>query len=158
MGFDWIFLNPIQKTGGSRSLYSVADYFAINPVLLDPGATASPDEQVRQMIARARAAGLHVMIDLVVNHCASDSALTREHPEWFVREKDGRIKNPSCQDNGKTVVWGDLAQFDHRSTSDPEGLYQFCLRVVEHLAKLGFEGFRFLLQTGDSAQAVLLIG
>lgn len=142
MGFEWIFLNPIQQTGASRSLYSVADYFAVNPVLLDPGTTASPDEQVRQMIARARAAGLRVMIDLVINHCASDSLLTREHPEWFVREGDGRIKNPSCQHNGKTVVWRDLAQFDHRCTSDPEGLYRYCLRVVEHLIGLGFEGFR----------------
>lgn len=142
MGFEWIFLNPIQKTGASRSLYSVADYFAVNPALLDSGATISPDEQVRQMIARARVAGLRVMIDLVINHCASDSALTREHPEWFVREGDGRIKHPSCQHNNETVVWRDLAQFDHRQTRDPEGLYRFCLRVVEHLANLGFEGFR----------------
>ena len=142
MGFEWIFLNPIQQTGASRSLYSVADYFAINPVLLDPGATVPPDEQVRQMTARARAAGLRVMIDLVINHCASDSALTREHPEWFVREGDGRIKNPSCQHHGETVVWRDLALFDHRHTRDPEGLYRYCLRVVEHLAALGFDGFR----------------
>jgi starch synthase (maltosyl-transferring) len=142
MGFEWILLNPIHKTGASRSLYSVADYFAVNPVLLDPGATASPDEQVRQMIARARAAGLRVMLDLVINHCATDSALIQEHPDWFVRDGDGRIKNPSCQHNGETVVWRDLAQFDHRHTRDPEGLYGFCLRVVEHLAGLGFEGFR----------------
>jgi len=142
MGFEWIFLNPIQQTGASRSLYSVADYFAVNPVLLDPGATVTPDEQVRQMTARARAAGLRVMIDLVINHCASDSALTWEHPEWFVREGDGRIKNPSCQHHGETVVWRDLALFDHRHTRDPEGLYRYCLRVVEHLAALGFDGFR----------------
>jgi starch synthase (maltosyl-transferring) len=142
MGFEWILLNPIQKTGASRSLYSVADYFAVNPVLLDPGATVPPDEQVRQMIARAHAAGLRVMIDLVINHCAVDSGLTREHPEWFVREGDGRIKNPSCRHKGETVVWRDLAQFDHRHTRDREGLYGFCFRVVEHLAGLGFEGFR----------------
>jgi starch synthase (maltosyl-transferring) len=82
------------------------------------------------------------MIDLVVNHCAIDSGLTREHPEWFVREPDGRIRHPSCDQNGQTVVWRDLAQFDHRHTRDPEGLYQFCLRLVGHLAALGFEGFR----------------
>lgn len=142
MKFEWIFLNPIQKTGASRSLYSVADYFAVNPVLLDASAKTTPDEQVRQMITQARAAGLRVMIDLVINHCASDSALTREHPEWFVREGDGRIKNPSCLHNGETVVWRDLAQFDHRYTRDPEGLYRYCLSVVEHFAALGFEGFR----------------
>ena len=36
MGFDWVFVNPIQKLGRSGSLYSIADYFAINPVLLRP--------------------------------------------------------------------------------------------------------------------------
>jgi starch synthase (maltosyl-transferring) len=142
MKFDWVFLNPIQRTGASGSLYSVADYFAINPTLLDPASTLQPDEQVRLMIRDARSAGLRVMIDLVINHCAVDSALTREHPDWFVREPDGRIVNPSCQHNGETIVWRDLARFDHRHTRDPEGLYRYCLRVLEHLVSLGFEGFR----------------
>lgn len=141
MGFEWIFLNPIQKTGASGSLYSIADYFAINPALLAAGA-GSPDDQVRAMIAAARKRGLRVMIDLVINHCAVDSALTRNHPEWFVREPDGRIRNPSCSRDGETVFWRDLAQFDHGHTRDPEGLYGFCLGVVGHLAALGFEGFR----------------
>src|SRR5271154_3462962 len=79
MGFNWVFINPIQQPGASRSLYSIADYFGINPVLLDSRASASPEEQVRQMIADARTAGLKVMIDLVINHCAIDSRLTREH-------------------------------------------------------------------------------
>ena len=82
------------------------------------------------------------MIDLVINHCAIDSAVTRDHPDWFVRGPDGRIAHPSCQHNGETVVWRDLAQFDHRQTRDPEGLFRYSERVVEHLISLGFEGFR----------------
>ena len=35
MGFDWIFVNPIQKPGRSGSLYSIADYFQINPRFVD---------------------------------------------------------------------------------------------------------------------------
>jgi len=53
---------------------------------------------------------------------------------------------PHCQflrhDNGEKVVWKDLAQFDHHHTRDPEGLYGYCLSVVEHLLGLGFQGFR----------------
>jgi len=142
MGFDWVFVNPIQQLGASGSLYSIADYFRFNPALLDPQSAAPPEEQVRQMIAQARAAGLKVMIDLVLNHSAIDSHITREHPKWFVRESNGRIANASCQHNGETVVWRDLAQFDHQHTKDPEGLYRYCLSVVENLAGLGFEGFR----------------
>ncbi|MFA7005712.1 MAG: alpha-amylase, partial [Verrucomicrobiia bacterium] len=34
MGFDWVFVNPIQQLGESRSLYSIADYSRFNPALL----------------------------------------------------------------------------------------------------------------------------
>jgi len=142
MGFDWVFVNPVQRLGASRSVYSIADYFSFNPVFLDPATSASPEEQFRRMISQARSAGLKVMTDLVINHCAIDSALTHEHPEWFVREPDGRIANASCEQERKKVVWKDLAQFDYRSSQGREGLYEHCLRVVEHLLGLGFEGFR----------------
>jgi starch synthase (maltosyl-transferring) len=42
MGFDWVFVNPIQLSGASRSLYSIADYFRFNPALLDSTSTESP--------------------------------------------------------------------------------------------------------------------
>jgi starch synthase (maltosyl-transferring) len=142
MGFDWVFINPIQRLGASGSLYSIADQFSFNPAFLDGAGTASPEDQVRQMTGQAQSAGLKMMIDLVLNHCAVDSPLTREHPEWFVRDRHGNIANASCEHNRQKVVWTDLAQFDHRHTQDPEGLYHYCLRVVEFLLALGFQGFR----------------
>ena len=142
MGFDWVYVNPIQKLGASRSLYSIVDSFAFNPVLLDPSSNASPEEQVRAMIAQAGNLGLKMMVDLVLNHCAIDSPLTRERPEWFIRERDGRIANASCVHNRQKVVWKDLAQFDHTHTRDPEGLFKHSLKVVEYLLSLGFQGFR----------------
>lgn len=142
MGFDWVYINPIQKPGASRSLYSIADYFHLNDVLLDPASPASADEQCRTMVVSGRAAGLKLMTDLVINHCAYDSALTREHANWFKREADGRIAHASCQHGTERVVWADLAQFDHEHTSDREGLFRYCVSVVEHLIRLGFEGFR----------------
>ena len=104
LGFDWMFINPIQQLGASQSLYSIADYFSINPAFLAAGSQQTSDEQVRQMTAQAHAAGLKIMTDLVINHCAVDSVLTREHPEWFLRAPDGRIANAACGDGAK-VVW-----------------------------------------------------
>jgi len=142
MGFDWVFVNPIQQPGHSGSLYSIADYFKINPNLLDPDSDKSPEVQVRQMVAQAHDLGLRVMIDLVINHCAVDSALVKEHPEWFVQE-GGQVANPYCvEEDGTKTVWEDLAQFDHRHSSDPEGLRDYLTRVVAHLVELGFTGFR----------------
>jgi starch synthase (maltosyl-transferring) len=142
LGFDWVFINPIQQLGASRSLYSIADYFRFNPALLNERNGASPEDQVKEMTAQAHALGSKLMIDLVINHCAIDSQLTREHPEWFLREPDGRIANSFCQHNGEKVIWKDLAQFDHEHTRDPEGLYRYVLKIVERLIDLGFDGFR----------------
>ena len=140
MGFNWIFVNPIQKLGASGSLYSIADYFALNPALC-ANVKESPEDQVRAMIAEAEGLGLGMMIDLVINHCAYDSELLKKHPEWFVKE-NGRIANPFCMHDGQKVVWNDLAQFDHHHSSDPEGFYRYCRDIVGYLLDLGFKGFR----------------
>ncbi len=142
MGFDWIFVNPIQKPGMSGSLYSIKDYFQINPLLVDNNSVLTPEQQVQDMIKTADSLGLKMMIDLVINHCAVDCDLTREHPEWFIREGNGSFAHPFCMDNGKKVVWGDLIRFNHDHTSNKEGLYQFFVKTVDYLLKLGFRGFR----------------
>lgn len=183
MGFDWVFVNPIQKPGFSGSLYSIVDYFALNPLLGEPQpqpeivgagggggavaatakakATSSPslvssrssssssssspgaalENELKAALSTASRLGMRVMVDLVINHCAFDSKLTHEHPEWFVKE-NGKVAHPFCMDNGEKVVWGDLALFDHRHTSDPEGLYRYFAKIVEYLIGLGFSGFR----------------
>lgn len=142
LGFDWVYVNPVQQPGNSGSLYSIADYFRINPKFVNSSLRTTPDEQCRNMIAQAHAAGLKVMTDLVINHSAYDAVLLQEHPEWFVREDNGRIANASCQHGSERVVWADLAQFDHRHTRDAEGLFRHCLKIVEHMLSLGFDGFR----------------
>lgn len=142
MGFNWIFVNPVQRTGRSGSLYSIADYFDFNPLLVDEEIEKKPHEQLMDAIRTAEKLGLKVMVDLVINHCSADSDLTELHPEWFLRESDGSIAHPFAYEDGKKVVWNDLARFDHRDTKDKEGLFQFFLSVVTFMAKLGFKGFR----------------
>ena len=142
MGFDWIFVNPIQKPGRSGSLYSIADYFAINPAFVDQRAEASPEEQMREVAETARGLGLGMMVDLVINHCAADSALAKEHPEWFITDRKGKITHPFCMRDGQKVVWRDLVQFDYERSRDREGLFKYCCDVVDYLVGLGFQGFR----------------
>jgi len=142
MGFEWLFVNPIQRTGDSGSLYSIADYFAFNPLLVESSSRRTAREQLAEAVAAARGMGLRMMIDLVINHCSVDSALLESHPEWFAWEAQGKVVHPSCDENGKRVVWKDLAKFDYEKTRDQEGLYRFFLSVVNFLVDLGFEGFR----------------
>jgi starch synthase (maltosyl-transferring) len=142
LGFNWVFVNPIQQPGKSRSLYSIADYFAFNPALLDKSADQTPWQQAKEAITKAKHLGLNMMVDLVINHCSVDSTLVTQNPEWFLWKKSGRVANPYCDENGKKVVWKDLAKFDHKYTKDKEGLFQFFLKIIDYLITLGFRGFR----------------
>ncbi|WP_338032739.1 alpha-amylase family glycosyl hydrolase [Chromatium okenii] len=142
MGFDWVFVNPIQKTGRSGSLYSIADYFVINKDFLNQTAQTSPKEQVQAMVAQAEAHGLSMMIDLVINHCAVDSVLLKEHPDWFLHEGK-KIANPFCLEaDGSKIIWYDLAQFDHAHSPARVELLEYCIELVLYLVSLGFRGFR----------------
>ena len=143
MGFNWIFVNPIQKPGVSGSLYSIADYFQLNPQFVDQSTRKKPDTQLKEVIKSIESNyGVRMMTDLVINHCAVDSDLLNEHPEWFVRDAHGNVEHPFCMEEGNKVVWQDLARFNHEHTSDPEGLYKFFYKIVKHYVKLGFKGFR----------------
>ncbi|WPL19299.1 Alpha-1,4-glucan:maltose-1-phosphate maltosyltransferase 1 [Thiorhodovibrio winogradskyi] len=141
MGFDWIFVNPVQALGDSGSLYSISDYFGINQAFVGPGSSSS-QKQLRAACTAAEKLGLSMMTDLVINHCAIDSPLVQEHPEWFVMKR-GKPTNPFCvEPDGSKVIWEDLAQFDHRKSTDKDGMLAYFVSVVEHLADLGFRGFR----------------
>ena len=141
MGFDWIFVNPIHLPGFSGSLYSIKDYFRFNPLIVDAADPQAAAAEFKAMTAGARALGLRLMVDLVVSHCAFDSALVKQHPAWF-RQENGKIVHPSCKEGNQVVTWKDLAQFDHHRGQDPEGLFKYLLSVVDFLVDLGFEGFR----------------
>lgn len=142
MGFNWLFVNPLQLPGKSGSLYAIADYFDFNPLFIDQKSEKKPNEQVKEMIQAAEKSGLQVMVDLVINHCAADSKLLKSHPQWFAWEAKGQVVHPSADQDGKKVIWQDLAKFDHQNTEDKEGLYQFFFKAVKFLADLGFKGLR----------------
>jgi starch synthase (maltosyl-transferring) len=142
MGFNWVFVNPIQLTGSSGSLYAIADYFQLNPLFVDLKSKRKPEQQLKETIKIAENLGLKMMIDLVINHCSVDSDLLKTHPQWFQWESKRRVAHPFADEDGKKVVWRDLARFDHRNTKDKEGLFQFFSSMVKSLIELGFKGFR----------------
>jgi starch synthase (maltosyl-transferring) len=139
MEFNWVFLNPFHLAGHSGSLYAIKDYFAIDPRLTDPTA-GPPETQLRRMIEGARALGLKVMMDLVINHTAFDSPLVEQHPTWYRRGADGKPIHPGTQDGNKAVTWGDL--FEIENSSDRDGLWSYWINLAQHYASMGIEGFR----------------
>jgi starch synthase (maltosyl-transferring) len=144
MGFNWIFLNPFHYPGFSGSLYAVKDYYALNP-LFQNSKKDDPDVAIRAFLDAAKARGIDVMMDLVVNHTAIDSLVAEQHPNWFVHEPDGSLASPFAvdpTDTSKRTVWADLAEIDYGDRPERAEIVEYFSEVVRHYVKLGFGGFR----------------
>ncbi len=143
MGFNWIFINPFHLPGFSGSLYSIKDYFDIHPLLLVEDSVIPPQDQLRRMVAEAREMGLHLIMDLVINHTAVDSPILKEHPQWYRWDEKGKVVHPSAWEGDKCVaVWGDLAEIDNEHSSDRENLWRYWEELALYYREFGFEGFR----------------
>jgi starch synthase (maltosyl-transferring) len=144
MGFDWVYLNPFHLPGFSGSLYAVKDYTRLHPVIQGES-TESADELLSAFVRAARDNGLKVMMDLVINHTSKDSLLAEEHPEFFLRDKKGKLVSPSAidpADANKVTVWGDLAEIDYRPSPARKVLVETWKTMIAHYIELGFGGFR----------------
>ena len=144
LGFDWVYVNPFHETGYSGSLYAVKDYYRLNPLFrgADGG---SDDDLIRGFAEAARAHGIGVMMDLVVNHTARDAGLTHEHPAWYRRDAAGEIEAPSANDPAdpsNVTVWTDLAEIDYAERPERGAIVAYYAGVVRHYARLGIRGFR----------------
>lgn len=144
MGFDWVFVNPFHLPGASGSLYSVADYYRLNPLFGD-GTTQQTDRLLTGFVETAARHGLSVMMDLVINHTAIDSPLIAEYPSWHLRHQNGSIVMPSVtdpDDPGKVTVWRDLAEIDYSPRPERDQIIAYWFNLVCHYSSLGFRGFR----------------
>lgn len=130
LGVDVIWLMPIhpigrvQRKGSLGSPYSIADYYSVNPEY-------GSQDDFKHLIGSAHALNLKVMIDVVYHHTAHDSAIMREHPNWYHTDAAGRpISN--------VPEWSDVIDLDF-SHAD---LRRYLIGALEHWARLGVDGFR----------------
>jgi starch synthase (maltosyl-transferring) len=144
MGFNWVFLNPFHYPGFSGSLYALKDYYRLHS-LVQGESKDPPDRLFEGFLSRAEEAGLSVMMDLVVNHTAKDSHLVIEHPDWYLRGKDGEVCSPYAadpDDPDDVTVWGDLAELDYTERPERAEMLAYWDDLVAHYVRLGFRGFR----------------
>src|SRR5271166_4754967 len=79
MGFNAVYINPFHYPGFSGSLYAVKDYYRLNPRFGGDG--RDDDALLGALTDTARAHGLRVIMDLVINHTSKDSELVAHHPD-----------------------------------------------------------------------------
>lgn len=145
MNFNYVFINPIHETGNSGSLYAVKDYYRLNPAFRGKS-RKSADELIKRFVKAAEDRGLTVMMDLVINHTAIDSPLTKEKSHWFVHEEDGSIAHPYAVDPGDEkhtkTVWYDLAEIDFTDRPERQEIIDYFIEVVSYYVKLGVRAYR----------------
>ncbi|MCB2156690.1 alpha-glucosidase C-terminal domain-containing protein [bacterium] len=131
MGVNILWLLPIhpigeqERKGTLGSPYAISDYYAVNP---DFGTK----EDFQRLVDEAHAHGMKVIIDLVLNHTSPDSVLTREHPDWFIRNEEGKMtaSNPD---------WYDIVDLDW----DNHEVWEYCAEMMEYWVRdLDIDGYR----------------
>jgi starch synthase (maltosyl-transferring) len=143
MGFNAVYINPFHYPGFSGSLYAVKDYYRLNPRFRG-GEQGDDDTLLSTLTDAARAHGLRVIMDLVINHTSKDSELAKLHPDWFTRDAKGDVVSPGAidpADSRRQTVWGDLAELDYRPPQQSQILGYF-QELTRHYVGLGFGGFR----------------
>lgn len=136
MGFNAVWINPIQKTETEMHSVSwlVGDYtgslYAMNdPDRIDEAFRVSPDEEENTRALRAytdcaRANHLVPIFDLVLNQVAHNSVLFKRHPHWF---RPSMHFGPGCldfnYDNG--VIEAEIMTFWKGYIDKYIGIYGF---------------------------------
>lgn len=105
LGTDIVWLMPIHpigevgRKGTLGSPYAIRDYRAINP---EYGTMAD----FTHLVNAIHQQGMKCIIDVVYNHTSPDSVLTQEHPEFFLRDGEGRPTR-------KVADWWDVVDLDY---------------------------------------------
>ncbi len=135
LGVDIIWLMPIHpsgkvhRKGNLGSPYAISDYRAINP---EYGTL----EDFERLVKAIHARGMRCIIDVVYNHTSPDSAISKEHPEWFFHKADGSFGN-------KVGDWWDVIDLDYDPHTNPdwEGLWNYQIDTLKYWAQY-VDGFR----------------
>ncbi|MEA4862922.1 MAG: amylo-alpha-1,6-glucosidase [Victivallaceae bacterium] len=140
MGFRIIQLLPIHPTpvtfgrmGRFGSPFAAQDYFAVDPALAQFDHSATPMDQFCELVDAVHSRRARVFMDIPVNHTGWGSKFQCDHPEWFVREADGRFVSPGAWG----VVWEDLCKLEY----SPE-LCGEMAEVFLFWCRRGVDGFR----------------
>jgi alpha-amylase len=122
MGVDIVWLMPIypisqkNKKGTLGSPYAVADYKAVNP---EYGTL----DEFKQLVNRAHALGLRVILDWIPNHTGWDHVWMKEHPDWYTRI-NGKMTTPIDPKTNKPTDWNDVADLDYSNPAMRKGMIE----------------------------------
>ena len=131
LGVDVLWFMPtfpigvLNRKGGLGSYYSVKDFLNVNPEF-------GTLKDFKAILDKAHALGMKVVIDWVPNHTSWDNNLTTEHPDWYVKDSNGKFTPPIGFD------WTDVIQLDWSK----KGLQDYMIDALKFWVNMGVDGFR----------------
>ena len=130
LGVDILWMMPVHpiskkdRKGTLGSYYAVADYKAFNPEF-------GTIDQFKEMVKKAHAQGMKVILDWVPNHSGRDNKWITEHPDWYEKDSLGNMVG--------VYDWTDVYVFDY---SNPEMRKGMIDAMKFWLTDVDVDGFR----------------
>ncbi len=132
MGIDIIWLMPVQpigiknRKGSLGSYYSVKDYLDVNPEF-------GTKKDFQNLVNAIHKQGMYVILDWVANHSSWDNDLVKQHPNWYIKSREGQFQSTPWRD------YDDIIDFDY---SQPE-LRKYMTNALKFWVKeYGIDGYR----------------
>ena len=141
LGCRIIQLLPIHPTpttyarmGRFGSPYAALSFTTVNPALAEFDPRATPTEQFAELVDAVHCRNAKIIIDIAINHTGWAARLHNTHPQWLVRDRDGRIQAPGAWG----VTWEDLTKLDYSN----KNLWRYMAEVFLLWCRRGVDGFR----------------
>lgn len=120
-------INPISKVdrkGSLGSYYAVSNYTTINPEF-------GNFNDFKQLVKTIHAKGMKVIIDWVPNHTGADHYWIKKHPDFYVKDKNGKPAIP--------YGWTDTRQLDYKNREMQDSMIN---AMKFWLVNTNIDGFR----------------
>jgi predicted glycogen debranching enzyme len=138
LGCRILHLLPVHPTpttyarfGRFGSPYAALDLTAIDPALVEFDQRTTGIDQFCELTYAAHALGARVFLDIVINHTGWGAVLQENHPEFFLRNRDGSFASPGAWG----TTWGDLVELKQDNVmlwdKIAEALLTWCDRGVD---------------------------
>jgi glycosidase len=138
MGVNTLWIMPVspigvkERKGTLGSYYSIKDYKGIN-------AEFGTMADFKHLVAKAHTLGFKVMLDWVANHTARDHPWIDQHPEWYVKDKDGKIGGYTFMGGDGVEEWSDVSQLDYKQPAVRKAMIDAMMFWVK---EADIDGFR----------------
>ncbi|MDQ1331739.1 MAG: hypothetical protein QG578_2007 [Thermodesulfobacteriota bacterium] len=131
-------INPTPTTyarmGRFGSPFAALGFTSIDPALAEFDTHATPLEQFIELVDAVHERSAKIFIDIAINHTGWGASLHETHPEWLVRDNEGRIEVPGAWG----VRWEDLTLLNYSK----KDLWKYMADVFLVWCRRGVDGFR----------------